>query len=219
MKRPLVIAHRGACWEAPENTLAAFELAIEQGADYVEFDVRADAEDRLVLCHNPVPDPRPADLCTLDAALAALRGRVGLAVEIKDGRVAEPALQALRRHHCDSDSVILLSFAIRVLETMRRLRPDLRTVLNLGPNPDPVAATRFWGVGFHDAVAKPKPTRLAQSLGLATFVFTVNEPARMRELAALGVDGIFSDRPGLLRETLAALPEPARGRSRQGRSR
>jgi glycerophosphoryl diester phosphodiesterase len=164
-----------------------------------------DADGRLVLSHDAVPDPCPPDLCTLDEALAALRGRVGLAVEIKDGRAAKPALEALHRHRCNADSVILLSFAIRVLETMRRLRTDLRIVLNLGRSPDPAAAGRFWGVGFDDAVAKPKPIRLAQSLGLATLVFTVNEPARMRELAELGVTGIFSDRPGLLRETLASL--------------
>jgi hypothetical protein len=113
----------------------------------------------------------------------------------------------------------LLSFAIRVLETTRRLRTDLRTVLNLGRSPDPAAGGRFWGVGFDDAVAKPKPIRLAQSLGLATLVFTVNEPARMRELAELGVTGIFSDRPRLLRETLASLPGPERERSRPGTSR
>jgi glycerophosphoryl diester phosphodiesterase len=216
---PLVIAHRGACWDAPENTLEAFELAIEQGADYVEFDVRLTADGRPVLCHDPVPDPCPPDLCTLDEALAALRGRVGLAVEIKDGRAAEPALKAIRRHRCEPDRVMLLCFAIRVLEQMRRLRPDLRAVLNLGLSPDPAAAGRFWGVGFHDAVAKPKPIRLAQSLGLATLVFTVNEPPRMRELAELGVTGIFSDRPGLLRETLASLPGPGRERSRPETSR
>jgi glycerophosphoryl diester phosphodiesterase len=39
-------------------------------------------------------------------------------------------------------------------------------------------------------------------VGLATTVFTVNDPARMLELAALGVTGIFTDRPGLARQTL-----------------
>ena len=38
----LVIAHRGASWDVPENTLPAFERAIEIGADYVEFDVHND---------------------------------------------------------------------------------------------------------------------------------------------------------------------------------
>ena len=214
---PLVLAHRGASWDAPENTLAALELAIEQGADYVEFDVRL-APHGLVLCHDPLPDPCPTDLATLDEALETLRGRVGIALEIKEGRAVEPALAAVRRHGCKPGELILLCFAIQVLEAMRRLRPDVRTVLNLGRRPDPTAATRFWGVGLEDATAKPKPIRLAHSFGLATLVYTVNEPARMRELADLGVTGIFSDRPGLLRETLAALRERESARSRPEKS-
>ena len=39
--RPLVIAHRGASFDLPENTLPAFERAIEVGADFIEFDVHA----------------------------------------------------------------------------------------------------------------------------------------------------------------------------------
>jgi glycerophosphoryl diester phosphodiesterase len=218
MKRPLVLAHRGACWEAPENTLEAFELAVEQGADYVEFDVRLDGAGRLVLYHGPVPEPCPPALSTLDEALEALRGRVGLAVEIKEEAAAKPTANALRAHRIESDDLIVLSFRLGALKVVRRLRPDVRLVLNLGMPPDPAAGTPYWGVGFDDLVAKPRPIRLAQSLGLTVFIFTVNEPARMRELAALGVDGIFSDRPGLLRETLAAPPEPARERSRKGSS-
>lgn len=50
--RCLVIAHRGASAEAPENTLSALDLAIEIGADAVEFDVRSSQDDRLVLMHD-----------------------------------------------------------------------------------------------------------------------------------------------------------------------
>jgi glycerophosphoryl diester phosphodiesterase len=49
----LVIAHRGASFELPENTLPAFERSIEMGADYVELDVHADRDDRLVVTHDP----------------------------------------------------------------------------------------------------------------------------------------------------------------------
>ena len=49
---PRVIAHRGASFEAPENTLAAIRLALEQGARIIEFDVRKTADDRLVLFHD-----------------------------------------------------------------------------------------------------------------------------------------------------------------------
>ena len=44
----------------------------------------------------------------------------------------------------------------------------------------------------------------ARRLGLVTTVYTVNAPDRMRELAALAVDGVFTDRPDLLRQVLAA---------------
>ncbi len=49
---PLVIAHRGAAADAPENTLAAFELALEQGADGLEFDVHLSADDVPVVIHD-----------------------------------------------------------------------------------------------------------------------------------------------------------------------
>ena len=47
-----ITAHRGSSINAPENTLAAIELAIEEGADYVEFDVRQTANGKLVLVHD-----------------------------------------------------------------------------------------------------------------------------------------------------------------------
>lgn len=209
---PLVLAHRGACWAAPENTLAALELAVDEGADYVEFDVRL-AGDVPVLCHDPLTDPPPPELCTLDEALAALRGRVGLAVEIKEPRAAGPALRALRDHAVPSEELVILAFQTRTLETAGRLRPETRLVLNLRGRRDPARARGYWGVGLEDAAAGPSPIRQARSLGLAVLVYTVNEPARMAELADLEVDGIFSDRPGLLRETLSARErEPARSR-------
>jgi glycerophosphoryl diester phosphodiesterase len=211
---PLVMAHRGACWNAPENTLEAFELAIEEGADYVEFDVR-DRDGELVICHDPDP---PAGVATLEETLGLLCGRVGLAVELKESNLAERTLQALHKHDVDDGELIFLSFLAKELDTVLQLQPGVRTGLHLGAEPDPSRGTRFWGVGFAEPTA-PLPIRLAQSLGLATLVFTVNEPVRMRELADLGVSGIFSDRPGLLRETLASLRGPERERSRPETSR
>ena len=51
--RPLVLAHRGARRVAPENTLAAFAAAREQGADGIELDVRATRDGALVVHHDP----------------------------------------------------------------------------------------------------------------------------------------------------------------------
>lgn len=49
---PIVLAHRGASAHAPENTLAAFELAVEQGADGVELDVKLSADGQVVVIHD-----------------------------------------------------------------------------------------------------------------------------------------------------------------------
>jgi glycerophosphoryl diester phosphodiesterase len=49
---PLNIAHRGAAAEAPENTLAAFELALRQGADGIELDVRLSSDDVPMVIHD-----------------------------------------------------------------------------------------------------------------------------------------------------------------------
>ena len=55
-RRPLIIGHRGASADAPENTLAAFALAVEQGADGVELDVRLTADQEIVVIHDPTVD-------------------------------------------------------------------------------------------------------------------------------------------------------------------
>ena len=50
--RPLVVGHRGASAYAPENTLAAFRLAVEQGAQGIELDVHRSRDGALVICHD-----------------------------------------------------------------------------------------------------------------------------------------------------------------------
>jgi glycerophosphoryl diester phosphodiesterase len=53
---PLIFAHRGASAHAPENTLQAFELAIQQGADVIEFDTKLSADGRVILIHDQTVD-------------------------------------------------------------------------------------------------------------------------------------------------------------------
>lgn len=50
---PIIIAHRGASGEAPENTMASFRLAIQQGTDAIELDVQRTKDGRLVVMHDP----------------------------------------------------------------------------------------------------------------------------------------------------------------------
>jgi len=193
--RPLVLAHRGACWEIPENTLEAFELAIAEEADYIEFDVRA-RNGELVICHDPGP---PEGVPTLDEVLAALTGRVGLCVEVKEEETTDAVLDALERHGVDPEQLIVVSFQVGAVRRVADRRQEIRCILHTD---DPVEAAGCWGIGLEEPATAGR-IEAAQGVGLATTVFTVNDPARMLELAALGVTGIFTDRPALARRTLA----------------
>jgi len=108
---PLVVAHRGASAEQPENTLRAFEAAVDLGADAVEFDVRMSADGHPVVVHDPAVDRttdghglvrdltlaelkglrvrssqggKAEEIPTLDETLELLSGRVAIDVEIKN---------------------------------------------------------------------------------------------------------------------------------------
>ena len=194
----LVIAHRGASWGLPENTLPAFERAIELGADYVELDVHAAHDGTLAVCHDRPRGGEPR----LDEAIELLRGRAGIMCELKSP-------WRYRRHDVVARAVkllpqdaIVVSFDPRALQEVR----SRRVLQHVGFGASIRAAARYaWGVGFLDARLTRRGLAKARALGLATTVYTVNDPARMRELAALGVDGIFSDRPDLLRATLLSL--------------
>jgi glycerophosphoryl diester phosphodiesterase len=56
LPRPAIIAHRGASAYAPENTLAAFKLALQQGADGIELDAKLSADGHVVVIHDQTVD-------------------------------------------------------------------------------------------------------------------------------------------------------------------
>lgn len=194
-----MIAHRGACWELPENTLPAFERAIEVEADYVEFDLHAAPDGAPVVCHDNPRGREPR----LEEVIELLAGRIGIMCELKSPwryrrhDIVRRAVELL------PDDAIVLSFDSRALQEVRarRVLQHVGFGVSIG-----TAARYAWGVGFHDRRVTRRGLARASTLGLVSTVYTVNDPARMRELAALGVGGIFSDRPDLLRATLRSLP-------------
>lgn len=61
LHQPIIFAHRGASAHAPENTLAAFELALAQGADGIELDVKLSADGHVVVIHDATVDRTTGD--------------------------------------------------------------------------------------------------------------------------------------------------------------
>lgn len=189
----LVIAHRGASWERPENTLPAFERAIELGADYIELDVHADAGGRLVVTHDP---PTPGgSYPTLEEALDLCRGRIGVMAELKTPRRYRCHDVVARTVRLLTDADVVICFQRHPLDEARALRPGIRTCQHVGYGVSIRAAHDAWAVGFSDNRVTSRGLGAAHALDLVPLVYTVNEPARLRELADAGVAGIFTDRP------------------------
>jgi glycerophosphoryl diester phosphodiesterase len=193
----LVIAHRGASAELPENTLPAFERAIEVGADAIELDVHADRAGRLVVTHDA---PRVGvSYPTLEEAIELARGRIQLMVELKTPSRYRKHDVIRRATQLVSDDDAIVCFQRAALDEVRRLRPGIRTVQHVGLAVSIRGARGAWAAGFHDPRVTRRGLAAATSLGLVPLVYTVNAERRMRDLAALGVAGIFTDRPELLR--------------------
>jgi glycerophosphoryl diester phosphodiesterase len=188
----LVIAHRGASAQLPENTLPAFERAIEIGADYIELDVWPD----LQVTHDR--PRRGGAYPTLEQAVELCRGRIGLMVELKypRGDMVERVLPLL------DDDTVLVCFQKRALVRARELRPGIRTVQHVGFSVSIRGAAGAWAAGFKNERVTKRGLAAARALGLETAVYTVNDEARMLELRELGVTGIFTDCPD---RALAAL--------------
>jgi glycerophosphoryl diester phosphodiesterase len=219
-----VIAHRGASEaEPPGNTLPAFRAAAALGADWVELDVRRTADGGLAVHHDAeLADGRPivalaaadlpSEVPSLAAALDACAG-MGVNVEIKNApvdpdwdesrRIADDVVRVLAGR--DPEGLLVTSFDPGTLDRVRALDRRLPTGLLVHPGlglDDAVALAAERG---HRAVHPWDPTvtealvSAAHRRGLAVNVWTVNDPGRMRTLAAWGVDGIITDRPDLAR--------------------
>ena len=217
----LVIAHRGASRAEPENTIRAFERAVEMGADGVELDVRRTVDDHLVVHHDAhLPDGRaichtaradlPASIPELTAALDACAG-IAVNIEIKnDPRDPDhdPSDRVVERVARDlgpgSARWLVSSFRWETVVRCRELLPDVRTAfLTSTLDPDTIDRTAALG---HDAihpwdrVVDEAAIRHAHSLGLAVNVWTCDDPDRMRDLMAWGVDGICTNVPDVALE-------------------
>ncbi len=214
----LVIAHRGASFAEPENTVAAFRRAAEFGADGVELDVRRTADDRLVVHHDPaLADGRlirgtaaaelPGELPDLGAALDACAGMF-VNIEIKNEPtepdfdpsdwVARRVAVELQRRGVPTRWLIS-SFRIETIDVFRRLLPGIRTAWLVDGLTDEVieraAATNHAAVHPWVELVTAASVRAAHAVGLAVNTWTCDDPVRMHELIGWGIDGICTNVP------------------------
>src|SRR5262245_38690370 len=101
--QPILVCHRGASALAPENTLEAFQVAMQHGMDFSEMDVFLSRGGDLIVTHDPVEDAvaEQALPCLADV-FDLVRGRMGIYVELK-GEGTARALADLVRGGAASD--------------------------------------------------------------------------------------------------------------------
>jgi glycerophosphoryl diester phosphodiesterase len=173
------VAHRGASSEAPENTLAAFQKAIEVGADMIEFDVRRSLNGGLLISHDPIRKPGPL-VPALEETLRVTAGRIQLDVELKEPDCERDAIELLLRYF-PLEHFCITSFLAPVLREIRALNPRIRTGLIFATWNESVR-TACLSADADLLVAHYRLIDQAEPIGKPVFAWTVDEPALTRAL-------------------------------------
>lgn len=232
----LIFGHRGAAGLAPENTLFGFRRAVALGVDAVEFDIHCVAG-RLVVIHDEslsrttngrgkLADHTLGTLRRLDAGrgehipfleevLACLPPATGVNIELK-GTGTGAALAAC--WPCGERDALVSSFDLAELASFQSRCPAARCAPLFHRHRDDMVAVAkamgAWSINVADRLASEAFTAAARAAGMPALVYTVNEPARAKQLAAWGAKGVFTDFPD--RVCADALGGRGSGESRRG---
>jgi len=239
MARVWNVAHRGASADRPENTLPAFELAVEQDADVIEADVRRTADGALLVLHDATVDRTTSGTGPLSAlsevearaldagegaripsvaeVLDIARGRVRVNLDLKEPEVVEPAVRLVHETGM-LDSVTFISFLPEAWDLLERLTPEspiihlvdsAAALAGLGMADGALSLAAGVGVPYH-LVGEDLVERLHRH-GYGVFAWTVDDDSEMRRLIGAGVNGIVTNRPALLAEVVRQFRIPRAG--------
>jgi len=229
-----VIAHRGASEDAPENTLEAFELAIQQRADMIETDLHQGTDGSIPIWHDADLEGAPIDqltlaqirqrqpsVPTLEETLDACGARIPFNLEIKASASGEYSgleartLEVVWRRGL-LEQTLFSSFALGVLRRLRELEPRARIGVLLPGRTLRVSrieelARQLGAEAIHPSLRRVdcKLVERLHAKGFRVNVYTVDAPERQRELVDWGVDGIFTNRPAQLRALLEGRGGPS----------
>jgi len=222
---PLRISHRGAHDKLPENSIPAFERAIELGAEGIELDVHATSDGVVVVHHDPVhhaggvPQSSPAVIAatrfetlvvtplapgipipSLTEVLDVIGMRALVFVEIKAKDIEPLVVRCIRESGADC---AVHSFDHRVISSVKRIFPAIRCgVLQVARHLDPVSSLQATGaedLWQHVDYIDEDLVARAHDTGARVIAWTANDTVQWRALRSLGVDGICTDRIGELK--------------------
>lgn len=215
-----MVAHRGASAYEPENTLRAFRRAVELGVDYVEGDVRLTADWHAVVIHDETVDRTTngrgrvremslAELRRLDAGkgeriptlqevIEVVREKAGFVVEVKEPEAVSVVVRLVEENRLEGGTIIS-SFYHGAVKAVKELNSRIKTGVIIASQP--VNPARLALDADADSIfckwkyVNSKMVEEAHDNGLKVFSWTVDDAEAIMAQAALGVDGIVTNRP------------------------
>jgi glycerophosphoryl diester phosphodiesterase len=236
LRSPEVIAHRGIRDRYPENSLPAFEAALDAGADGVELDVHATRDGAVVVHHDPflprtVVSPiagRPiasimlteldnlelapgVGVPTLEDVLHAIGGRATIYIEIKAPDIEAHVARVLSGVPAAATRCAVHSFDHRIVKRFAPLSPQIPTgILEVAYPVDP--SSLLSAAHARDLwqacefIDEPLVTAI-HAHGGRVIAWTCDDPAQWAWFRAIGVDGICTDRSAACASWLRELDE------------
>lgn len=248
--KTMIIAHRGASDEAPENTKTAVVKAWKMDAAAVECDVHLTRDNQIVLIHDPntlrtagidisVKDANYSELKQLDVGsfkdakysgekIPLLTdiiqtippdGDKKLFIEIKCGPQIVPFLKQVVENSGKREHIVFISFDISIISQLKETMPDIsafwlvmsdkdeKTEKLMPYTLDLINKAKEYGIdglNLHWGSLEKSFVVNAHKASLRVYAWTVDNPATARDLVKMGVDGITSNKPGLLIKELNA---------------
>jgi glycerophosphoryl diester phosphodiesterase len=236
MNVPLVIAHRGDASESLENSLESVHRALSYPVDMIELDIRKSRDNVLYVMHDKFTG-RTAEksiniehatsdvigrlklingepIPTLGDVIKTVAGSTGLNFEIK----SDGAGVLLAEYFSSSDYpgyVLLSSFKEEEVRAVRHIMPTMPTsVIYDVFSVHEVMNYKKQGYAIISLRKNTVSERLLSACheqGIDVYVWTVDEEDEMRKFIFWGVDGIYSNRPGVLRTLLMKLETASEG--------
>ena len=213
-----IIAHRGASYFEPENTLRAFKRAIEMGADFVELDVRLTNDNELVVIHDPdvsrttngnglVRDLTLEELkkfdagygekiSTLEEVIKLVKNKTGLVVEIKEPGTENMIIEKIEENN--PENAILTSFFHKSVKNVRKSSSGIDAGIifvgepvNVGKLADEANANVIFPSYRYMGEELVKN---AKKHNLTVYPWAIDDPVVFKKFENMGVDGIITNK-------------------------
>ena len=169
---PLIVGHRGASAYKPENTISSFKKAIQMKADFIELDVRATKDNKIVVMHDATIDRmtdgegkvknftlkelkqfkiKEEKIPTLQEVIDAIKNKVKIIIEIKVKGIEKEVLKTVRKNKVGND-VIIASFYPSVIKNIRNIDTNIKLALIIRVFPIVRQATKLIPYPVHSTL-------------------------------------------------------------------